>query len=745
MYYNMLNEVVSVFSSDNPPTNMKDFFVLPAFQELTCSRQVAVIGICALVSLKLVLPWLMSKAPYAVMTATKPLLCIQACEQLINWVNEYSESQEGKNKYCPDRRLKYLIVACCGVPPTITSLTNWGLLPKEIGILRSAPALLRTFVPTRSLMVPVETQRRRSVLMKGLNAGFDGVLRGGGDAKKGIGGALAFKLSKPGSPATEIDSAAPPSQQGSTWVALFVLRFSQIIALSRENSGAAQLVSTLWELWATLQPGGDDHARKHPVQFGVAQMTGSKNHVDELDIFMVAIPKDGATHEAIIDVLSATNQNDFSERITDMFKSEKVSKELRKILMTECHTSDCVHYEEPGKSKEVLHIAARKFVEMTKLKEPRVVVCASALDRIVAHTLTFAVENHSVHAICTPDTSALRAVYAKRNQPLRMMNAVHVHLASSEEDPSILSDCEVMMRCYAASTAQYSVTIAASGKMVGQRDTRAGVYSEVITELDTFLESVAKIETRTDTLGTQMLEENSGSSLPQVSRDASTSQSKLCAVILLRKSTSTPGLPGEAYVRALENAWRSQFDRAQELVQSVRDQNGIDEYNEIFVVFADGVKGTENLPIEPDGRVRVTKQTDGDGLLCLVRKAYSTNNADAVFNKCPVEFATKPSTEYQKQNIHVFVPTLSRVSMPGALDKIRESGCRFFSWDLWLVSKQLPDNLKLDGDLSVRLDEPRVARLLRAVVFGDFLWRVHTQFRMVFWAGVRLLALASRS
>jgi hypothetical protein len=64
---------------------------------------------------------------------------------------------------------------------------------------------------------------------------------------------------------------------------------------------------------------------------------------------------------------------------------------------------------------------------------------------------------------------------------------------------------------------------------------------------------------------------------------------------------------------------------------------------------------------------------------------------------------------------------------------------------LWLVSKQLPDNLKLDGDLSVRLDEPRVARLLRAVVFGDFLWRVHTQFRMVFWAGVRLLALASRS
>lgn len=76
----------------------------------------------------------------------------------------------------------------------------------------------------------------------------------------------------------------------------------------------------------------------------------------------------------------------------------------------------------------------------------------------------------------------------------------------------------------------------------------------------------------------------------------------------------------------------------------------------------------------------------------------------------------------------VFIPAVSRVCLEGAVDALAEldaKGWRFYFWDLWQAAA-VDDGFRrrvLRDDGSVRLDDPWVRGVLRAIALGDRLWR----------------------
>ena len=76
----------------------------------------------------------------------------------------------------------------------------------------------------------------------------------------------------------------------------------------------------------------------------------------------------------------------------------------------------------------------------------------------------------------------------------------------------------------------------------------------------------------------------------------------------------------------------------------------------------------------------------------------------------------------------VFIPAVSRVSLAGAIDALAEldaKGWRLFFWDLWQAATVDVEFRRrvLRDDGSVRLDDPWVRGVLRAIALGDRLWR----------------------
>ena len=89
----------------------------------------------------------------------------------------------------------------------------------------------------------------------------------------------------------------------------------------------------------------------------------------------------------------------------------------------------------------------------------------------------------------------------------------------------------------------------------------------------------------------------------------------------------------------------------------------------------------------------------------------------------------------------IFLPALSRVCLGGAVDALAEldaEGWRVFSWDLWQAAavddENRDDEIRLRrllrDDWSIRLDDPWVRDVIKAIALGDRLWR-----RMFGYAG----------
>jgi len=209
---------------------------------------------------------------------------------------------------------------------------------------------------------------------------------------------------------------------------------------------------------------------------------------------------------------------------------------------------------------------------------------------------------------------------------------------------------------------------------------------------------------------------------------------KKVAVLLLRHSNELGGRDA--------SKWESLYERAWELLLAAGTRGN--QYEKIVVVFADNVKGTEAVPIVPGGRIRYAVKGENDGLPRLVFKAWRPEGIDdrgravdeepaGIVDACPL---TGAFLNIFPDGSHpdFYVSSLSRICMPGALDWIRVRGYRLFSWDLWLADEYMPVNLKVIHDnLSVKLDDPRIARLIRTAAFGDFLWRLLTANRLGFW------------
>ena len=165
-----------------------------------------------------------------------------------------------------------------------------------------------------------------------------------------------------------------------------------------------------------------------------------------------------------------------------------------------------------------------------------------------------------------------------------------------------------------------------------------------------------------------------------------------------------------------------------------KTHEGRDVHADVRLVFLDGFKGTDRVPVEAvprEGR-RVFART-------LERDAEGEYRVEALDEPQGVErddlgafvIAMLESLvrEREPRTADVFVSSASRICLDGAVDALVEldaRGWRIFCWDLLEAEAADPHDairrlLRRDG--STRLDDPWVAAVLRDIALANRMWR----------------------
>lgn len=157
-------------------------------------------------------------------------------------------------------------------------------------------------------------------------------------------------------------------------------------------------------------------------------------------------------------------------------------------------------------------------------------------------------------------------------------------------------------------------------------------------------------------------------------------------------------------------------------------------HERLYLLFLDRFKGTDVVPVAADrGEGRhvhaLTLERGADGAFPVEAREGPQGPRRNDLGAFAVEMLERLiAREGGPRVADVFIPAVSRVSLAGAIDALAEldaKGWRFFFWDLWQAATVDVEFRRrvLRDDGSVRLDDPWVRGVLRAIALGDRLWR----------------------
>ena len=192
-----------------------------------------------------------------------------------------------------------------------------------------------------------------------------------------------------------------------------------------------------------------------------------------------------------------------------------------------------------------------------------------------------------------------------------------------------------------------------------------------------------------------------------------------------------------------QGGYATQVERTRRLLDAVVAREGRDAHADARLAFLDGFKGTDAVPVEADPRVgrRVYARTierDADGAYRVeaLEEPQGVERDDLGAFATPMLEALVREEEGEPPRVaDVFVASMSRICMEGAVDALAEldaRGWRVFVWDV-TEAAAVDDEIRrelLREDGSLRLDDAWVREVLNEIALGNRMWRIAHGFML---------------
>ena len=302
----------------------------------------------------------------------------------------------------------------------------------------------------------------------------------------------------------------------------------------------------------------------------------------------------------------------------------------------------------------------------------------------------------------------------------------------SVEHPEGARIVESVATLGAASTAQFAATLSSGDRFYGDDET---LSSELRRRSVTFARCVKRLAAWRRAVADAV-----GAGTAIIARRVPDAETKRDAVFVHRRSN--PAF----------HSFGTQVMRNRRVWGDVVQRQGEETHDALRLLFLDGFKGTTPVPVAADrgeGRLAyaATLERGADGAFPVVEALDGPQGVErpdlGAFAKDMLKnLVAEGAAQGERERVaDIFLPALSRVCLRGAVDVLAEldaEGWRVFSWDLWQAAavddENRDDEIRLRrllrDDWSIRLDDPWVRDVIKAIALGDRLWR-----RMFGYAG----------